>query len=78
MTETPDPDHEFDKRIDVLEERMNSMNAKNESAIDRLNTILADFKTESAKRETRLILTMGGMIAVAILGILIRWPVPPV
>ncbi len=53
---------------------MNSMNAKNESAIDRLNTILADFKTESARRETRLILTMGGMIAVAvaILGILIR------
>jgi len=56
------------------------MNAKNESAIDRLNTILADFKTESARRETRLILTMGGMIAVAvaILGILIRWPTPPV
>jgi len=86
MIESPDPYHIFDKRVVVLEERMNSMNAKNESAIDRMNTILADFKTknaqraeDTAKRETRLILTMGGMItiAVAILGILIRWPASP-
>jgi len=35
----------------VLEERMTSMNAKNESAIDRMNTMLADFRTESANRE---------------------------
>ncbi len=41
---------------------------------------VAELKTEFAKRETRLILTIAGMmtIAVAILGILIRWPVPPV
>ncbi|MCY4304042.1 MAG: hypothetical protein OXC62_04555 [Aestuariivita sp.] len=40
---------------------------------------IADLKTEFAKCETRLILTMGGMIAVAvaILGILIRWPASP-
>ncbi|MCY4300834.1 MAG: hypothetical protein OXC68_03715 [Aestuariivita sp.] len=43
-------------------------------------TDVAELKAEFARRETRLILTIAGMmtIAVAILGILIRWPVPPV
>ncbi len=33
---------------------------------------------EATRRETRLILTMGEMIAVATLGILICWPASPV
>ncbi len=47
----PDPSHEFDKRLAVLEERMNSMHAKNESAIDRMNALIADLKTENANRD---------------------------
>ncbi|MCY4301864.1 MAG: hypothetical protein OXC68_09060 [Aestuariivita sp.] len=45
-----------------------------------LSATLEGFRTDMAKRETRLILVMAGMItlAVAILGILIRWPAPPV
>jgi len=79
MEDTPD-NGELAHRFALLEARMDTQLAKNESAIDRMNTILADFKTESAKRETRLILTMAGMIglAAAVLGILIRWPAPPV
>jgi len=79
MDDTPD-NRELAHRFALLEARMDTQLAKNESAIDRMNTILADFKTESAKRETRLILTMAGMIglAAAVLGILIRWPAPPV
>jgi len=48
--------------------------------VAELKTEFAELKAEFAKRETRLILTIAGMmtIAVAILGILIRWPVPPV
>jgi len=41
---------------------------------------VAELKAEFARRETRLILTIAGMmtIAVAVLGILIRWPTSPV
>ena len=69
--------HEFDKRLAVLEERMNTQLAKNESAIDRLRADMerrdteaarreADLKTEAAKRETRLILALAGMLALAV------------
>ena len=63
---------------------MNSMNAKNESAIDCMNTILADFKIETAKCDKATIQWTAGLVfgatvlIIAVLGILIRWPVPSV
>jgi len=54
------------------------LNTENASARERLNatlerfhTAMADLRTETARRETRLILTMAGMIGltVAILGL---------
>ncbi len=85
MDGNPDPSHEFDKRLAVLEERMKTLNAENASAQERLNatmerfrTDMADLRTENANRdkevahrETRLILAIAGMIglAVAILGL---------
>lgn len=38
-------------RMAVLEERMNSMKAQNESAVDRMNALLADLRTDNAKRD---------------------------
>ena len=43
--------HEFDKRLAVLEERMNTQLAKNESAIDRLRADMERRDTEEAKRD---------------------------
>ena len=59
-------------QLAVLEERMNTMQAGYKTDIARL-------AEDNAKRETRLIVTIAGLIvgAVAILGILIRLPVPP-
>jgi len=71
MVDHPDPYHAFDKRIAVLEERMNTQLAKNESAIDRLRADMERRDKEAANRETRLILAVAAMItiAVAILGV---------
>ena len=75
--------HEFDKRLAVLEERMKTLKAENTSAQERLNASLEGFRTDQAqlredmaKRETRMLLAVAGMIglAVAILGILISLP----
>ncbi len=75
------------KEIAILEERMNTKSAENESALDRLRadmanwkidmanwkTDMANWKTDMAKRENRLLLAMLGGIAAAtaILGVLI-------
>ena len=48
---TPPDNHELDKRLAVMEERMKTINAKNESAIDRMNALIADLKTENATRD---------------------------
>ena len=48
---TPPDNHELDKRLAVMEERMKTINAQNESAIDRMNAIIADLKTENATRD---------------------------
>ncbi|MCY4302245.1 MAG: hypothetical protein OXC68_11015 [Aestuariivita sp.] len=46
--------------------------------MERRNAEAANRDKEATRRETRLILTMGEMIAVATLGILICWPASPV
>ncbi len=65
MTDEPTP-HQLSARIarlegqlEAQEERMKTMTAKNESALDRL-------RADMAQRETRLILAMAGMIGLAV------------
>jgi len=77
-----------------MDDQQNAIRAEYEAMESRIDATLARMQAdmaqgrenaerrdkEFAQRETRLILTMGGMIAiaVAIIGILIRWPAPPV
>ncbi len=72
--------HELSERLAVLEERMNTKSAENESALDRLRADIAGWKTdmaqreiEAGKRENRLLLAILGGLAVvtAVLGVLI-------
>ena len=72
MSEPPD-NHELDKRLAVMEERMNTIQAN-------LDKTLQEFKTEAEKRETAaekretaaekrdktLLITLGGLIIGAI------------
>ena len=44
MNTLPDH-HELDKRLAIMEERMKTMNAQNENAIDHMNSLMADLKT---------------------------------
>ena len=67
------PDGDYDRRIAVLEERMKTMQAQYEGALDRL-------RADIARQELRLTITVVGTVvgtvglAVAILGFLIRLP----
>jgi len=65
-----------DRKLAVLEERINTMKAQSESAIDRLRADIAQRDAETARRELRIVLTVVGAVglAVAILGFLIRLP----
>ena len=60
---------ELAAKLAVLEERMKTMQAEYKTDIARL-------AEDNAKRETRLIVTIAGLlvVAVAVLGLLIRWP----
>ncbi len=60
---------ELATKLAVLEERMKTMQAEYKTDISRL-------AEDNARRETRLILTFAGLLAfaVAVLGLLIRWP----
>lgn len=73
--------------VSVLEERMKTMQAEYKTDIARLaedaarretgyRTDIARLAEDAAKRETRLIVTLVGLVigAVAVLGVLIRWP----
>lgn len=79
MTDGRTP-HELSERVARLEERMKTMQAEYKTDIALLAKTLAEDNarrdTEAAKRETRLIVTLVGLVigAVAILGVLIRWP----
>ena len=52
---------------------MNTRQAEQESALDRLRADMADWKTDMARRENRLILAIFGAVGLAttILGVLI-------
>ena len=72
MTDEPTP-HQLSERIvrlegklEAQEERMKTTTAKNESALDRLRADMATHREDAAKRETRLILAMAGMIGLAV------------
>ncbi|MYG28330.1 MAG: hypothetical protein F4213_20315 [Boseongicola sp. SB0677_bin_26] len=58
MSDKPDI-HEVARQLAVLEERMETKQAGHESALERL-------RADGAARETRLILAMAGMIALAV------------
>ena len=74
MSDAPDS-HELARRLAVLEERM-------ETTQERLNATLEGFRKDMAQRETRLIVTIAGLIigggglAVAFLAFLIGLPGP--
>ena len=74
---------DFNCKLAVLEERMNTMQAQYESALDRLRAdiarqgeSIAQRDAETARRELRITLTVLGAVglATAILGFLIRLP----
>jgi len=94
MDEAPD-NRELAHRIALLEERMNTHSAENETALERMNTSLtsrfdglqieiANRDKEAANRDKANIQWMAGLVLgaavliIAVLGILIRWPAPPV
>jgi len=74
-----------------LEERMNTMQAEYESALDRNNAAFermradmathredaAKRETDAVKREKQQLLAIAGLISLAtiIIGLLVRWPV---
>ena len=86
MDEAPD-NRELAHRIALLEERMNTHSAENETALERMNTFLTSrfdgLQIEIANRGKATIQWMAGlvlgaaMLIIAVLGILIRWPTPP-
>ncbi len=67
---------EMAAKLAVLEERMKTMQAEYKTDIARLAEDNAKRDAEAAKRETRLIVTIAGLLAfaVAVLGLMIRWP----
>ncbi len=79
---------ELAHRIALLEERMNTNSAENETALERMNTSLTSrfdgLQIEIANRDKANIQWMAGLVLgaavliIAVLGILIRWPAPPV
>ena len=67
---------ELATKLAVLQERMKPMRAEYKTEIARLAEDHAKRDAEATKRETRLIMTIAGLLAfaVAVLGFLIRWP----
>ena len=77
--------HELEKRFAVLEERMNTHESRIDSTLNAMrtdiergqNALRTDIErghTEAAKRETRLIITIAGLIVggIAILGLVLK------
>jgi len=68
----------------LLEARMDTQLAKNESAIDRLRADMERRDKEAATRDKATIQWIAGLVLgaavliIAVLGLLIRWPAPPV
>ena len=68
--------HEIDKRLAVMEERMNTMQAEYKTDIARLAEEAAKRDVEAARRDKDNLRWQVGLwiAAIVILGILIRWP----
>jgi len=66
MTDLEPNPHELALRLAVLEERMKTMQAEYKTDIARLAEDAAKRDAEAAKRETRLIVTIAGLLAVAV------------
>jgi len=66
MNDERDRYHEFDKRIAVLEERMETQLAKNESAIDRLRADMEKRDKENQRWIIGLVLACTGIIVAAV------------
>ncbi len=64
MAETTN--HKLAMQIAVLEEKMNTKHAETESALDRLRADMADWKTDMAKRDSRLIFSVLGIMVAGI------------
>ncbi len=64
---------ELERKMAGLDERMNTRQVEQESAIDRLRADMANWKTDMTQRENRLMLAMLGAVGMgtAILGVLI-------
>lgn len=61
----PNP-HDLALKLVALEERMNTKQAEYKTDIARLAEDAAKRDAEAAKRETRLIVTIAGLLAVAV------------
>ena len=51
MNDLNNRDHELDKRLAVMEERMNTLKAENETAFERLRSDMARRDVETANRD---------------------------
>lgn len=75
MSELPSI-HDLARQLAVLGERMKTMDERYDKGWALLREDMAKRDADMARRETRLLLAVAGLIsfAVVILGILIRWP----
>ena len=66
----PPDNQELARQLAVLEERMNTQRAAAETGFERIERRLAEQAAEAARRETRLLLAVAGIIGlgIAILG----------
>ena len=75
MNDTKDPIHELDKRLAVLEERMNTTQANLEKTLQEFKTDAEKRETAAEKRDKTLLIALGGLmigsiaIGVTILGL---------
>ncbi len=72
MSGAPDINY-LARQVAVLEERMNTMQADLSATLERFLVDMATRDVEAAKRETRMLLAIAGMLglAVAVIGFLI-------
>jgi len=60
------PTTDLSAKLAPLKERIEIRQAQHEGALDRLRADMAARDTEAAKRETRMLLAMAGMIGLAV------------
>ena len=70
MSEVPD-NHELDKRLAVLEERMNTIQANLDKTLQEFKTDAEKRETAAEKRDKTLLITLIGLfgVSVTILGL---------